>query len=104
MSRSPTYSVTIGLRGFQVENKTDQAVALMKQIKVYPLAKASSPPPMQFMNGSNQNINTVFPDTLRYFELLAMLVHEEPAELFDPLERAQMQAIRHRGRQAVQSR
>ena len=93
VSRSPTYSVTIGLRGFQVDNKTDQAVALMKQIKIYPLAKASAPPPMQFMNGSNQNINTVFPDTLRYFELLAMLVNEEPAELFDPLERAQMQAI-----------
>ena len=93
VSRSPTYSVTIGLRGFQVDNKTDQAVALMKQIKVYPLAKASAPPPMQFMNGSNQNINTVFPDTFRYFELLSMLVNEEPAELFDPLERWQMQAI-----------
>jgi hypothetical protein len=93
VARSPTYSVTIGLRGFQVDNKTDQAVALMKQIKVYPLAKASAPPPMQFMNGSNENINTVFPDTLRYFELLAMLVNEEPAELFDPLERWQMQAI-----------
>ena len=91
--RSPTYSVTVGLRGFQVDNKTDQAVALMKQIKVYPLANASEPPPMQFMNGSNQNINTVFPDTLRFFELLAMLVNEEPAELFDPLERWQMQAI-----------
>ena len=93
VSRSPTYSVTLAVRGFQVDNKTDQAVALMKQIKVYPLAKASAPPPMQFMNGSNQNINTVFPDTLRYFELLAMLVNEEPAELFDPLERWQMQAI-----------
>ena len=93
VSRSPTYSALFAVRGFQVDNKTDQAVALMKQIKVYPLAKASAPPPMQFMNGSNQNINTVFPDTLRYFELLAMLVNEEPAELFDPLERWQMQAI-----------
>ena len=65
----------------------------MKQIKVYPLAKASAPPPMQFMNGSNQNIDTLFPDTLRYFELLAMLVNEEPLERFDPLERWQMQAI-----------
>ncbi|MDN3275328.1 DUF1254 domain-containing protein [Frankia sp. RB7] len=93
VSRSPTYSVTLGLRGFQVDDKTDQAVALMKQIKIYPLAKAAAPPAMQFMNGSNQTINTVFPDTLRYFELLAMLVNEEPAELFDPLERWQMQAI-----------
>ena len=92
LARRPTRSL-FAVRGFQVDNKTDQAVALMKQIKVYPLAKASAPPPMQFMNGSNQNINTVFPDTLRYFELLAMLVNEEPAELFDPLERWQMQAI-----------
>jgi hypothetical protein len=93
VSRSPTYSAMFAVRGFQVDGKTDQAVALMKQIKVYPLAKASSPPPMAFMNGSNQNIDTLFPDTLRYFELLAMLVNEEPAELFDPLERWQMQAI-----------
>jgi hypothetical protein len=93
VSRSPTYSVLFAVRGFQVDNKTDQAVALMKQIKVYPLAKATSPPAMQFMNGSNQDINTVFPDTLRYFELLSMLVNEEPAELFDPTERWQMQAI-----------
>src|SRR5262249_29342493 len=83
----------LGVGGFQVDGKTDQAVALMKQIKVYPLANASSPPPMQFVNGSNQNIDTLFPDTLRYFELLAMLVNEEPAELFDPTERWQMRAI-----------
>jgi hypothetical protein len=93
VSRAPTYSVAFAVRGFQVDGKTDQAVALMKQIKIYPLAKASAPPPMQFLNGSNQDINTVFPDTLRYFELLAMLVNEEPAELFDPTERWQMQAI-----------
>jgi len=93
VSRSPTYSVAFAVRGFQVDNKTDQAVALMKQIKVYPLAKAASPPPMQFMNGSNRDIDTLFPDNGRYFELLAMLVEEEPRDLFDPTERAQMRAI-----------
>ena len=93
VSRSPTYSVGFGVRGFQVDNKTDQAVALMKQIRIYPLAKASSPPPMQFINGSNRDIDTLFPDNVRYFELLAKLINEEPAELFDPTERAQMQAI-----------
>ena len=67
------------LRGFQAEGKTDQAVGLMKQIKIYPLAKASSPPAMEFMNGSKQNIHTVFPDNFRFFELLAKLVEEEPS-------------------------
>ena len=34
-----------------------------------------------------------FPTTLRFFELLAMLVDEEPLDSFGPLERFQMQAI-----------
>ena len=41
-SRRPTPSAT-GMRGFKVDGKTDQAVALMKQTKVYPLAKAAEP-------------------------------------------------------------
>jgi hypothetical protein len=93
VSRSPTYSVTVGLRGFQVEGKTDQAIRLMKQIKIYPLDKAAAPPAMQFMNGSKQSIQTVFPDSFRFFELLAMLVEEEPLESFTSFERFQMQAI-----------
>src|SRR5262245_20676346 len=45
-SRSPTFSVCFAVRGFQSEGKTDAAVRLMKQIRIYPLAKASTPPPM----------------------------------------------------------
>ncbi len=93
VAHSPTYSVTFAIRGFQVDGKTDQAVSLMKQTKVYPLAKASSPPPMEFMNGSGKDIETLFPDNFRFFELLAMLVEEEPLEDFGPLERSMMQAI-----------
>jgi hypothetical protein len=93
VSRSPTYSVTLGLRGFQAEGNTEQAVGLMKQIKIYPLDKAASPPAMQFMNGSKQDIQTVFPDSFRFFALLAMLVEEEPLESFSPFDRFQMQAI-----------
>ncbi len=91
--RSPTYSVTFAVRGFQVDGKTDQAVSLMKQIKVYPLDKASSPPPMEFMNGSGKDIDTLFPDNVRFFELLAMLVEEEPLDTFAPFERSMMQTI-----------
>jgi hypothetical protein len=93
VARSPTYSVTLGLRGFQVDGKTDEAVALMKQIKVYPLDKAASAAEMEFLNGSGKDINTVFPDNFHFFELLAQLVEEEPADNFGPLERSMMQAI-----------
>jgi hypothetical protein len=91
--RSPTYSILLALRGFQANGNTDQAVGLMKQIKVYPLAAAADPPAMSFTNGSGRDMDTIFPDNFRYFELLAMLVNEEPAELFDPSERAIMHSI-----------
>ena len=93
VERSPTYSVTVFVRGFQKDGSTDEAVALMKQIKVYPLAEAAAPPKMEFLNGSGQAIDTMFPDDVRFFDLLAKLVDEEPVENFDPLERFQMQAI-----------
>jgi hypothetical protein len=91
--RSPTFSVGFAVRGFQVEGKTAPAVALMKRTKIYPLSKAASPPPMQFLNGSHRKIDTLFPDNDRFFDLLAMLVEEEPRDIFSPLERFQMQAI-----------
>src|SRR5262249_49933902 len=91
--KSPTYSVTWGLRGFLVDGKTDAAVALIKQLKIYPLAKAAAAPAMQFMNGSGQPIDTIHSDNFSFFEALAQLVNEEPADVFTPLERFQRQAI-----------
>ena len=93
VAKSPTYTVGFGVRGFKVDGKTDQAVALMKQTKVYPLAQAANPPKMEFLNGSGKAINTIHPDTIAFFEMLAQLVEEEPAEVFTPLERFYMQAI-----------
>ena len=92
-AHSLTYSVTVFLRGFQKDGSTDEAVSLMKQIKVYPLAKAGAPPKMEFLNGSGKAIDTLFPDDARFFDLLAKLVEEEEADNFGPLERFQMQAI-----------
>lgn len=90
---SPTYTVNFFLRGFKVDGKTDEAVALMKQMKIYPLAQASNPPIMEFFNGSGQAIDTIHSDTLTFFEMLAQLVNEEPADVFSPLERFYMQAV-----------
>lgn len=90
--KSETYSVNYFLRGFKVDGKTDQAVALMKQIKVYPLAQTSAPPKMEFLDGSGQPIDTIHSDTITFYEMLSQLVNEEPAEVFTPLERFHMQA------------
>ena len=65
----------------------------MKQIKVYPLAQASDPPKMEFFNGSGQAIDTIHSDNFTFFEMLAEIVAEEPADVFGPLERGYMKAI-----------
>jgi len=93
VAKSPSNSVMFAMRGFQVDNSTDQAVALMKQTKVYPLSAAATPPVMEFINGTEHPIDTLFPDNYRYFELLAQQVEDEPIDVFGPLERAQMQSI-----------
>ena len=93
VSRSPTYSVMFAVRGFQADGSTDAAVALMRNCRIYPLSRADDPPAMRYLNGSGKDIDTLFPDTSRYFDLLAMLVNEEPADTFGPLERFQMQSV-----------
>ena len=91
--KSSTYSINFFVRGFKENGKTDPAVALMKQMKIYPLAKVAEPPKMEFLNGSGQPIDTIHSDTIVFFESLAQLVNEEPAEIFTPLERFHMQCI-----------
>lgn len=49
--RSPTFQILIGVRGFKVDGKTDQAVALMKQLRIHPLTAAPNPPAMDYVNG-----------------------------------------------------
>lgn len=91
--KSPTYSVIFGVRGFLVDRKPDHAVSLMKQLKVYPLSQAANPPATEALDGSGQPIDTIHSDNFTFFEALAQIVDEEPAEVFTPLEKFYMQAI-----------
>ena len=70
-AKSQTYGVVFGVRGFQVDGGTDQAVALMKTTKIYPLSQAANPPATTFVNGSHKEIDTIFPDTGQFFADLA---------------------------------
>jgi hypothetical protein len=92
-AKSPTYGVWFGVRAFLVNGKTDQAVALMKTIKIYPLSRAGDPPAMVFLNGSGKAINTIFPDTYEYFESLAALAEKEPADAIAPSDRFLLASI-----------
>ena len=94
VSQSPTYSVLFTVRRISSRgqdgssgrsDEADQDLSLSPE--------TSSPPPMEFLNGSGKQIDTLFPDNFHYFELLAKLVGEEPRDVFGPLERFQMQSI-----------
>ena len=92
-AKSPTYGVWLGVRAFRVNGKADNAVALMKTIKIYPLAKAGNPPAMTFLNGSGKPIDTIFPDTYEYFESLAALVQRELADAIPSSDRFLLASI-----------
>jgi hypothetical protein len=62
-------------------------------LKVYPLAKKDSPPPMEFINVSGMEINTVLPNDFSFFEKLHTVIQEEPAGFLGPEPTGQMAAI-----------
>jgi hypothetical protein len=93
IAKSPTYGVWFGVRGFLVKGKSDQAVALMKTMKIYPLARASDPLAMTFLDGSGKAIDTIFPDNYEYFESLAAVVEKEPVDAILPSDRFLLASI-----------
>jgi hypothetical protein len=92
-AKSPTYGVWFGVRAFLVNGRPDNAIALMKSIRIYPLTKAGDAPAMVFLNGSGKAIDTIFPDTYEYFESLAALVEKEPVEAIAPSDRFLLASI-----------
>lgn len=93
LGKASTYGAVMGVRGFQVEGKPDKAVALVKTARIYPLAQAANPPAMTFVNGSHQQIDTLFSDSSQFFDDLAWMIEREPAEAIPSHERFQMAAI-----------
>jgi hypothetical protein len=92
-AKSSTYGVVLGVRGFQVDGKPDKAVALMKTIRIYPLSQIASAPTTKFINGSHQEIDTIFSDDGQFFEDLAWMIAREPYEVIPSHERFQTAAI-----------
>jgi hypothetical protein len=81
------------VRGFLVDGKSDQAVALMKTAKIYALAESATPPAMTFLNSSGKPIDTIFPENYEYFESLAALVEREPVDAISPSDRFLLASI-----------
>ena len=52
--------------------------------RIYPLAQADDPPPTEFLNFSPASFNGVHTNDFSYFEEVASIVADEPAEALDP--------------------
>ncbi|MGH7676946.1 MAG: DUF1214 domain-containing protein [Gemmatimonadaceae bacterium] len=91
-TRARTFGVMFVARGF-VGSATNSDVARLETLAIFPLARAANRPATTFLNGSDRDIDTVFCDGYEFFEDLARLVEQEPADVLSSRERFFLSAI-----------
>lgn len=91
--RSATYRVFLFWRGFLVDGKTDNAVRLIEQTRVYPLGKEDSAPAMVFPNASKRPANMLVTQDISYFENLKRFIDYEPVDREDFAMRGMMASL-----------
>jgi hypothetical protein len=85
VSKSTSYVNWLILRGFLVDGKPDAAAASFKAgLKIYPLANASKPPKMVFIDGSGKSFNTIHANDYDFYEELHTVIEREPISMLDP--------------------
>ena len=97
VARSPTYSNWLVIRALG-------GVQDLMTTRIYPLAQAGDPPATEFLNFSQAEFNGVHANDFSFFEEVASIVADEPAEALDPERAGQLAADRDRRRQAVRAR
>jgi hypothetical protein len=83
--KCPTYSVWPVWRSFLVDGDPKPGVDLVKKFtKIYPLADADKPhPSLKFVDMSGKPFNMVGPSGYQFWEMLNMVVQEEPTDTVD---------------------
>jgi len=90
---SKTYGVWLFMRGYLDKGIKAASDNIRNNLKVYPLAKASEPPKMEFINVSGKEMNTVLPNDYSFYEKLHTLIQEEPEDYLGPEVKGQLAAI-----------
>ena len=92
--RSRTFGHWLCFRGFVKNGDLQPAIENTKtNYRVYPLARAATPPAMHFVNISGVSLNGVFANDLTFFDQVAQVVEEEPLEAIDAELRGLLAAI-----------
>ncbi|MGC5225016.1 DUF1254 domain-containing protein [Micromonospora sp. DT81.3] len=84
--RTPTFTNFVVLRALG-------GVPAMKQTRIYPLAQAENPDANEFINLSELAVNTVHANDFSFYEEVAELVQEEPADALDAERAGQLASI-----------
>ena len=92
--RSRTYTVWNFMRGYVRDSVEAAATNIMKNLKVYPLAKKNNAPEMEFLDMSGlADFQTIPPNDFSFYEYLDAIIQEEPLDFIDPVTRGQIAAI-----------
>jgi hypothetical protein len=81
------------LRGSIAEGLEAGAKNMTSGIRIYPLKDAAKPTPTTFINMSGKSFNTLFPNTLAYYEHLNQIIQDEPIDAIDPAQRGAIATI-----------
>ena len=83
--RSSTYGNLMFYRGFLENGSTEASLAnTRKYYKAYSLKDADNPPPMEFINVSGKEFNTIHANDFHFYEEVNSIVQYEPNEASDP--------------------
>lgn len=82
----PTYTNFVALRALE-------GVPAIKQVKIYPLSRASAPPENEFINLAEICMNLVHANDFTFYEEVNEFVQEEPAGALDAERAGQLAAI-----------
>lgn len=94
VSRSPSYTNLLALRGFTVDGKTDAAKAMFEDgVKIYPLSAAEHRPRMEFSSFSGMVFNTIHANDRTFYDEMAQVIRREPIEMIDPETRGLLASI-----------
>ena len=91
--QSNTYGVWLFMRG-NIDNGVEAASDhIRNNLKVSPLANASNPPAMEFINVSGKQINLVVPNDDSFFEKLHAVINREPDDFLGAEAKGLMAAV-----------
>ncbi len=75
------------------EEDTAKALALVKQLRLYPLAQAANPPPTRHIDAAGKNFEGIASFDDAFYDSLARMVNEEPVLERDTIAISQMRSL-----------